>query len=490
MAKDDAKGGDPQTHSHSQSRSTPHTSKDKESSIPSVSILVILQSMVQDVTKGLPTDTFAQVAARPPSPNPTIPTTSEKLIASATSKLSYAIKKHQNNFLALLRSVSLGKSVSVSKTKRLKNDNLVLMSSATIRVQHAGGTHFSIKCLYKLARSKEKEATRLFNKDPLPNSLSIDTKAKETATTMSSIMDSDGFTTVSCLGGSSTSSPLSFVPKAAPPLAKEMRMEVEEIPLTTNFSPHFSRFFHAALPTSMLQLRLNWILRRMYVNDPDSRQPTKKALCEDQSLLVTAAQSSTSSTYPVQISMYTKKRTALSSPAKGGMTLTSKNPPQGDAQPRTVLPTSRNKTSNARKKAFDNALENKKFQRDVEITARRVMMAPFDKFVKEAEEEDAEKGDARLARIEFLQKKFAEIAHQKGRCKAIDNPISDLLRNNTHSNDTSDNELDNDGIYGRMVDDEDKDFSYHSSDGSAEEDENDQQVLGQNAVGTLPLATN
>jgi hypothetical protein len=75
--------------------------------------------------------------------------------------------------------------------------------------------------------------------------------------------------------------------------------------------------------------------------------------------------------------MYTKKRTALSSPAKGRMTLTSKNPPQGDAQPRTVLPTSRNKTSNARKKVFDNALENQEFQRDVENTARRVIDGPI-----------------------------------------------------------------------------------------------------------------
>ena len=117
-------------------------------------------------------------------------------------------------------------------------------------------------------------------------------------------------------------------------------------------------------------------------------------------------------------------------------------------------------------------------------------MAPFDKLVKEAEEEDAKKEDACLDRIEFLRKKFAEIAHQKGRCKAIDNSISDLLTNNTHSDDTSDNELDNDGIYGRMDNDEDDDFSYHSPDVSAKEDENDQQVLGQNTVGTLPLATN
>jgi hypothetical protein len=52
------------------------------------------------------------------------------------------------------------------------------------------------------------------------------------------------------------------------------------------------------------------------------------------------------------------------------------------------------------------------------------------------------------------------------------------------------NDSGNDGIYGTMDNNEDKNFSYHSSDGSVEEEENDQQVLGQNAVGTLPLATN
>jgi hypothetical protein len=37
-----------------------------------------------------------------------------------------------------------------------------------------------------------------------------------------------------------------------------------------------------------------------------------------------------------------------------------------------------------------------------------MMMDPFYQIVKEAEEEDAKKEDAWLARIEVLQKKFAE----------------------------------------------------------------------------------
>jgi hypothetical protein len=56
-----------------------------------------------------------------------------------------------------------------------------------------------------------------------------------------------------------------------------------------------------------------------YMNDPASRQPTKKSLCADQTPLVTAAQSSFSSISPKQISIYSNKHNPLSSPAKGGM---------------------------------------------------------------------------------------------------------------------------------------------------------------------------
>jgi hypothetical protein len=65
--------------------------------------------------------------------------------------------------------------------------------------------------------------------------------------------------------------------------------------------------------------------------------------------------------------MYTKKRTTLSSPAKGRLSLTPKNPPKGDA--RAVLPTSRNTPSNTQKKVFDSALENQELEREAENTA-------------------------------------------------------------------------------------------------------------------------
>ncbi len=53
-----------------------------------------------------------------------------------------------------------------------------------------------------------------------------------------------------------------------------------------------------------------------YVNDPASHQPMKKALCRDRMSLITATRSTSTSTSP---KMYTNKRTAISSPAKGAM---------------------------------------------------------------------------------------------------------------------------------------------------------------------------
>jgi hypothetical protein len=79
------------------------------------------------------------------------------------------------------------------------------MTTATTRVQHAGGTRFSLETLYDLARSEKKEARRLVDKEFAHNSALAN--AKDAATMMSSITDSDGYTTKSCHGGSPTTSP-------------------------------------------------------------------------------------------------------------------------------------------------------------------------------------------------------------------------------------------------------------------------------------------
>jgi hypothetical protein len=116
-----------------------------------------------------------------------------------------AVKKHQSNVLSLLVSVTPGVSISDSKIKQSRADNIAHMTSATIQVQQAGGPRFLLEHLYEIARLEEKEARHVFNKAPAPGSLA--TIPNDTATVMSSVTDSDGHTTVSYRGGSITSSP-------------------------------------------------------------------------------------------------------------------------------------------------------------------------------------------------------------------------------------------------------------------------------------------
>jgi hypothetical protein len=90
------------------------------------------------------------------------------------------------------------------------------MTTATIGVQQAEGTRFSLERLCKIARSQEKEVGILFDKESAPATLTIATK--DTSTITSSITDSDGYTTMNRHGGSIMSSlklalyaPLPFV---------------------------------------------------------------------------------------------------------------------------------------------------------------------------------------------------------------------------------------------------------------------------------------
>jgi hypothetical protein len=54
-----------------------------------------------------PPDSFAQVAAQPPSPDDLKHTPVDFAIASAMSDLTMAVKKHQSDILSLLWSIAL-----------------------------------------------------------------------------------------------------------------------------------------------------------------------------------------------------------------------------------------------------------------------------------------------------------------------------------------------------------------------------------------------
>ncbi len=61
-----------------------------------------------------------------------------------------------------------------------------------------------------------------------------------------------------------------------------------------------------------------------YISNPAMSQPTKKAFRGSQASCVTTALSTSTSASPAKISMYTNKRSALASPAKGVVSISRK----------------------------------------------------------------------------------------------------------------------------------------------------------------------
>ena len=94
-----------------------------------------------------------------------------------------------------------------------------------------------------------------------------------------------------------------------------------------------------------------------------ARQPTKKAFRGGESSLVTAAVSTTSARSPAHVSMYTKKRVALASPAKFG----TKQP----ADPKILH-------SVVRKQEVDRTMEEMELSMEEYKAMQKVKMAPLE----------------------------------------------------------------------------------------------------------------
>jgi hypothetical protein len=103
-------------------------------------------------------------------------------------------------------------------------------------------------------------------------------------------------------------------------------------------------------------------------------------------------------------------------------------------------------------------------------------MAPYNKLVDEVEKDDAVKEAACMTRIEILWEKFAEASQKKDNRNKGNNNIAGIKLGN------------DDSICDAEAYEEDKDFSYHSSDSSAKEEGDDHGKLGQDADGSSPIA--
>ena len=230
-------------------------------------------------------ETFASIASRPPSPKSTRLTVMEAAISAAKEELAVAISKHSADFKALVTSSK--EKRTPARENRIRSDNVALMAAASIHVQQAGGARIALERLYEIARQGERAVLQLLEKAPTNNQ----TDLGGSKTTMSLIMNAEGF--------------LSVTRRSKSP------------PLTGNTAQAQGGKVQVDLFTEDFQKAGEDDLKE-YSLDPSSHQPTKKAFRGDESSLVTAAVSTTSATSPARVSMHTKKRVALASPAKFG----------------------------------------------------------------------------------------------------------------------------------------------------------------------------
>ncbi len=222
-----------------------------------------------------------------------------------------------------------------------------------------------------------------------------------------------------------------------------------------------------------------------YICDPSSRQPTKKSFRGFHASLVTAALLTSSSASPARISIYTNKRSALASPAKGGTSLHKCVGMISPAPIEEVFKEAEHDYSD-----FDRSLDEQELLRESDRVARRLLMKPIDLLFSKEEKVHATKENARASRIALRQEHFKNAAGKKINHSRATSSYVDLPTASTHSHDNSDDEeLDNECIYGKEYDDTNEDFSYHSSDGLDENDAGYDHPLGNGIEGTSPPAT-
>ena len=326
-----------------------------------------------------------------------------------------------------------------ARENRIRADNVALMAAATICVQQAGGTRIALERLYEIARREERAVLQLLEKSPTNTHEDLGGPK----TTMSLVTDSEGFSTVNRRSGS--------------PLLKGNTSPAPKEMVQVNL---FTEDFLKAGEDDLKEYSL----------DPSYRQPTKKAFRGDDSSLVTAAVSTTSARSPARASLYTKKRVALASPAKFGA---------GKLAAPMFPP------SEERKQAVVRTMEEMELSMEEYKARQKVKMAPLERVVNEEEQESLAKEAAKLVRRKEKEAHYAGIARAKIAHETT-HQIGQLQANgeDEDENTTDEDSLDPGGIYNRQSD-EDGSFSYHDSEASTADD--DEEEFGEGESGCSPL---
>jgi hypothetical protein len=189
---------------------------------------------------------------------------------------------------------------------------------------------------------------------------------------------------------------------------------------------------------------------------------------------------------PLQGSASTPARTALASPEKGRVSI-SRNleiaPQSSLGAPMEQVTKDGKSTYCAKKMVFDRSLNEQELLQETKEESCRLLMAPLDLFIGEKKEADIAQENARASCMTIQREQFEHTAHQNFNLPGINSTDEGLETTSTHSKDgANDDRVDNNGIYsGKNDDDDDGDFTCHSSDGSDEDDENGNEVLGNGA---------
>jgi hypothetical protein len=300
-------------------------------------------------------ETFASIALRPPLPKVMKFTVTEAAIAAAMAELAAAILKHRANFQTMLTS-SIAKRTPAQEN-RLRANNMALMTLATIHVQQAGGMRIMLERLYKLARQEEWAARQSYEKALASTPI----ETNKSKTTMSKIMDAEGFSIVNCQNSSPS---LGANPAPTPRDGLQVNLFTEE-------------FLNAGGEEDLKDYSLN----------PTTRQPTNKAFHGKKTSLVTAALSTTTAVSPACLSIYMNKRAALASPAKFG---TKQQKGKGDHPASKISP------SAERKQEFDRMMEDMERLREEYKATWKAKMTPLEQLVNKEEQESAAKEATRL----------------------------------------------------------------------------------------------
>ena len=384
-------------------------------------------------------ETFPYITSRPPSLKATRFTVTEAAISAATDESAAAISKHSADFKALVTSLKVKRTPA--QENRIRADNVALMAAATIRVQQAGGTRVALERLYEISRQEERAVMQLLEKTPANTHADLG----GSKTTMSLVTGSEGFFTVNHWNRS----PL-LTGNTAPAPGGKVRINL------------FTEDFLKAGEDDLKEYSL----------DPSSRQATKKAFRGNESSLVTAAVSTTSARSPARASRYTKKRVALTSPAKFGT---------GTLAAPKILP------SEVRKQVVVRTMEVEEMELSMEeyMTTQKVKMAPLERVVNKEEQESLAKEAARLIRIKGKEEHYAGIAQAKVARELTEQIGHRQATGDDEDNNTTDEDgLDPGGIYSRQSN-EDGSFSYHDSEASTADE--DEEEFGEGASGCSPL---